>query len=150
MVRFKVKWFWHINAFPLHLSSRNFKQRLPMSWGYALLVSGSKSQRSRSQCIDYWKWLILHNAFPLHLSSWNFIQRLLMSRGFIYFWVKRSRSQCIENWKWLMSHNCFPFTPAIIMKLHRKTPHEPRMCPMDFGVKRSKVKVKNALITENG
>ena len=33
-----------------------------------------------------------------------------------------------------MSHNCFPFTP-IIMKLHTKTPHESRMCTMDFGVK---------------
>ena len=35
---------------------------------------------------------------------------------------------------------CFPFTP-IIMKLHMQTPHELRMCPIDFEVKRSKVKV---------
>ena len=38
------------------------------------------------------------------------------------------------------AHNCFPFTP-IIMKLHMQTPHEARMCPIDFEVKRSKVKV---------
>ena len=38
------------------------------------------------------------------------------------------------------AHNCFPFTP-IIMNLHMQTPHEARMCPIDFEVKRSKVKV---------
>ena len=38
------------------------------------------------------------------------------------------------------AHNCFPFTP-IIMKLHMQTPHESRMCPINFEVKRSKVKV---------
>ena len=38
------------------------------------------------------------------------------------------------------ARNCFPFTP-IIMKLHMQTPHESRMCPIDFEVKRSKVKV---------
>ena len=38
------------------------------------------------------------------------------------------------------AHNCFPFT-LIIMKLHMQTPHEARMCPIDFEVKRSKVKV---------
>ena len=36
--------------------------------------------------------------------------------------------------------NCFPFT-HIIMKLHMQTPHESRMCAIDFEVKRSKVKV---------
>ena len=40
------------------------------------------------------------------------------------------------------AHNCFPFTP-ITMTLHMQTPHEARMCPIDFEVKRSKVKVKN-------
>ena len=38
------------------------------------------------------------------------------------------------------AHNCFPITP-IIMKLHMQTPHESRMCPIDFEIKRSKVKV---------
>ena len=36
------------------------------------------------------------------------------------------------------AHNYFLFTP-IIMKLHMQTPHESRMCPVDFEVKRSKV-----------
>ena len=39
-----------------------------------------------------------------------------------------------------LAHNCFPFTP-ILMKLHMQSPHESSMDPMDFGVKRSKVKV---------
>ena len=40
----------------------------------------------------------------------------------------------------ILAHNCFPFTP-IFMKLHMQSPHESSMDPMDFGVKRSKVKV---------
>ena len=47
-----------------------------------------------------------------------------------------------------MSHNFFPFTP-IIMKLHTQTPHVLKMCPINFGVKRSNVKV-TALNIENG
>ena len=35
------------------------------------------------------------------------------------------------------AHNCFPFT-LIIMKLHMQTPHETRMCPIDFEVQRSR------------
>ena len=35
------------------------------------------------------------------------------------------------------AHNCFPITP-IIMKLHMQTPHEARMCPIDFEVQRSR------------
>ena len=53
---------------------------------------------------------------------------------------QRSRSQCKDYWKWFLAHNCFPFTP-IFMKLHMQSPHESSMDPMDFGVKRSKVKV---------
>ena len=36
-----------------------------------------------------------------------------------------------------MTHSCFPITP-IIMKLHTQTPHESRMCSIDFGVERSR------------
>ena len=83
-------------------------------------------------------------AFPLHLSSWNFPHRLPMSLGCaLYIFgskCQRSRSQCTYYRKWFMLHNWFPFTP-IIMKLHTQTLHESRMCPIDFGVKRSKVKV---------
>ena len=42
-----------IIAFPLHLSSWNSTHRLPTSRGCALLIFGSKSQRSRSQCNCY-------------------------------------------------------------------------------------------------
>ena len=42
--------------------------------------------------------------------------------------------------KMILARNYFPFT-LIIMKLHTKTVHGLRMCPMDFGVKRSKVKM---------
>ena len=83
-------------------------------------------------------------ASPLHLSLWNFTCSLPMiqvcalwnlgSKG------QRSRSQCKDYWKWFLAHNCFPFTP-IFMKLHMQSPHELSMDPMDFGVKRSKVKV---------
>ena len=53
-----------ITASPFHLSSWNFTGTLPMRQEWALSTSGSKGQRSRSQCIDYWKWLMLHNCFP--------------------------------------------------------------------------------------
>ena len=67
-----------------------------MSQGCALLILGSKGQRSRSWRMVIWKW------FP------------------------------DDNWL------C---NQPMIMKLHTLTPHESRMCPIDFGVKRSTVKV---------
>ena len=83
-------------------------------------------------------------ASPLHLSSWNFTCSLPMS-GVWTLWTlgskgQRSRSQCKDYQKRILVHNCFPFTP-ILMKLHMQSPHELSMEPMDFGVKRSKVKV---------
>ena len=94
--RITEKGFWRIAASPLHLSWWNFTCSSSTSWVWTLWTLGSKGQRSRSQCKDYWK-------------------RIL-------------------------AHNCFPFTP-ILMKLHMQSPHESSMDPMDFGVKRSKVKV---------
>ena len=46
----------------------------------------------------------------------------------------------------LMIENCFrtitdPCNIPMIMKLHALVPHESRMCPFDFRVKKSKVKV---------
>ena len=83
-------------------------------------------------------------ASPLHLSSWNYTGAFPMSQGWALLTSgskgPKSRSQFIDFGKWLMSHNSFPFTP-IIMKLHTKTPLEWRVCPMGFGVQRSKVKV---------
>ena len=32
--------------------------------GCGLVIFRSKGQRSRSQCIDYWKWFLVHNCFP--------------------------------------------------------------------------------------
>ena len=48
----------------------------------------------------------------------------------------------VDAWlgKMVQSHNCFPLTP-ITMKLYIQTPYESRMCPSDFGFKRSHVKV---------
>ena len=83
-------------------------------------------------------------ASPLHLSLWNFTCSLPMSQVCALWNLgskgQRSRSQCKDYWKWFLAHNCFPFTP-IFMKLHMQSPHESSMDPMDFGVKRSKVKV---------
>ena len=83
-------------------------------------------------------------ASPLHLSLWNFACSLSMSQVCALWNLgsksQRSRSQCKDYWKRFLAHNCFPFTP-IFMKLHMQSPHESSMDPMDFGVKRSKVKV---------
>ena len=88
--------FRTITDYVIHLWSWNFIHLLPMSQGCALLILGSKGQRSRSWIINVWK------GFPDH--------------------------------NWLCN-------PPMIMKLHTLAPHESRMCPIDFGVKRSKVKV---------
>ena len=87
-----------ITASPLHLSSWNFTGTLPMSQGWALLTSGSKGQRSRSQFIDFWKWLMSHNCFPftpilmkLHTKTPLEWRVCPMGVG-----VKRSRSQCSD------------------------------------------------------
>ena len=49
--------------------------------GCALWVSGSKGQRSRSQCSDYcFLWRI--TAFPLHLQSSNFTHRFPVSQEY--------------------------------------------------------------------
>ena len=42
--------------------------------------------------------------------------------------------------KWFPEYNLLCNQP-MILKLHTLTPHESRMCPIDFEVKRSKVKV---------
>ena len=104
----------------------------------ALKIFRSKGQRSRSQCINYWKWFPAHNCFPFT----PIIMKLHMQTPHesrmcpIRFEVKgqRSRSQCINYWKWFPAHNYLLFTP-VIMKLYMQTPHESRMCPIDFEVK---------------
>ena len=50
----------------------NFTLRLPMSRGCTRLILGSKNQRSRSQCIDYWKWWISHSCSLSLNENWWF------------------------------------------------------------------------------
>ena len=59
---------------------------------------------------------------------------ILRSKG------QRSRSWRMVIWKWFPDDNWLCNQP-MIMKLHTLTPHESRMCPIDFWVKRSTVKV---------
>ena len=68
--------FWRTTASPLHWSSWNFTCSLSMSRVWTLWTLGSKGQRSRSQCKDYWRWFQAHNCFPftpilmkLHMQS---------------------------------------------------------------------------------
>ena len=68
--RITEKGFWRITASPLHLSSWNFTCSLPMSRVWTLWTLGSKGQRSRSQCKDYWKWFLVHNCFPIWCITW--------------------------------------------------------------------------------
>ena len=56
---------------------------------------------------------------------------ILRSKG------QRSRSWRMVIWKWFPGDNWLCNQP-MIMKLHTLTPHESRMCPIDFGVKRSR------------
>ena len=53
--------FRTITDYVIHLWSWNFIHLLPMSQGCALLILGSKGQRSRSWIIDVWKWFPDHN-----------------------------------------------------------------------------------------
>ena len=80
----------------------------------------------------------------INLWSWNFIHLLTMSQGCALLILRskgqRSRSWRMVIWKWFPDDNWLCNQP-MIMKLHTLTPHESRMCPIDFGVKRSTVKV---------
>ena len=75
------------NCFPLQLSSWNFTRRLSVSWWCALLISGLKGQKSRSQCIDNWKWFWCIIAFPLHLQSWRLPMRI---------WLGLKKLKCLH------------------------------------------------------
>ena len=80
----------------------------------------------------------------INLWSWNFIHLLTMSQGCALLILRskgqRSRSWRMVIWKWFPDDNWLCNQP-MIMKLQTLTPHESRMCPIDFGVKRSTVKV---------
>ena len=82
--------------------------------------------------------------YVINLWSWNFIHLLTMSQGCALLILRskgqRSRSWRMVIWKWFPDDNWLCNQP-MIMKLHTLTHHESRMCPIDFDVKRSKVKV---------
>ena len=122
--------------------SWNFIHLLTMSQGCALLILRSKGQ-------GHGAWLF-ENGFRtitdsvINQWSWNFIHLLTMSQGCALLILRskgqRSRSWRMVIWKWFPDDNWLCNQP-MIMKLHTLTPHESRMCPIDFGVKRSTVKV---------
>ena len=85
--------------------------------------------------------------------SWNFIHLLTMSQGCALLILRskgqRSRSWRMVIWKWFPDDNWLCNQP-MIMKLHTLTHHESRMRPIDFEVKRSKVKVMAHGYLKNG
>ena len=113
-----------------------------MSQGCALLILGSKGQRSRSWIIDVWKWFPDHNWLcnPPMIMKLHTLAPHESRMCPIDFGVKRSRSWRMVIWKWFPDDNWLCNQP-MIMKLHTLTHHESRMRPIDFEVKRSKVKV---------
>ena len=79
--------------------------------------------------------------------SWNFIHLLTMSQGCALY-ILRSKGQRSRSWRMVIFWKWFPddndnwlYNQPMIMKLHTLTHHESRMRPIDFEVKRSKVKV---------
>ena len=192
--------FRTITDYVIHLWSWNFIHLLPMSQGCALLILGSKGQRSRSWIIDVWKWFPDHNwlcnpykfgvgsglelevteccrnILPIQFlfiiifwkwfpdDNWLCNQPMIMKlhtltpHEFVGVGGGPVLLNCIASailsvcfymlplyvaplvWKWFPDDNWLCNQP-MIMKLHPLTHHESRMRPIDFEVKRSKVKV---------
>ena len=134
--------FRTITDYVIHIWSWNFIHLLPMSQGCALLILGSKGQGHGLSMFENGFRTI--TDYVIHLWSWNFIHLLPMSQGCALLILgskgQRSRSWRMVIWKWFPYDNWLCNQP-MIMKLHTLTPHESRMCPIDFGVKRSTVKV---------
>ena len=95
------KWFMSHNWFPFTPIIMKFAHRLPMSWGYATLIFGSKGLRLNvTQCIEYryWKQFMLHDCSSF-TPWWATIMKLHTQTPdelwmcFIDFWIKRLRSQ---------------------------------------------------------
>ena len=101
-------------------------------------------------CCPYMLPLLFENGFRtitdsvINQWSWNFIHLLTMSQVCALLILRskgqRSRSWRMVIWKWFPDNNWLCNQP-MIMKLHTLTHHESRMRPIDFEVKRSKVKV---------
>ena len=122
-------------VFPLHLSSWNFTERLPMSGGFTLLISGSKFQISRSQCIDSLKYFLRIIAFPNIMKLYTKTPLELRDQK-----VKGQGHYALIP-KIIFVLHCFPFRLKHHETSHTHTPHELRMCPIDVRIWRSKVKV---------
>ena len=126
----------------INLWSWNFIHLLTMSQGCALSILRSKGQ-------GHGAWLF-ENGFRtitdsvINQWSWNFIHLLTMSQGCALLILRskgqRSRSWRMVIWKWFPDNNWLCNQP-MIMNFHTLTHHESRMRPIDFEVKRSKVKV---------
>ena len=86
----------------IHLGSWNFMHLLLMSQGSALLISGSKGQRSRSWGIDDWKRFPDHN-WPCNPPMIMKLHALAPHESRMHafdFGVKRSKVKVMGHW-WL-------------------------------------------------
>ena len=119
-VKVTMHWLLKMINVAYYLSSYTYHhetyiiQILTTSQGCVLLISGSKGSRSRSQFIDYWKWLMSHNCFPFT----PIIVKLHTKNPLEDVGVQRSRSQCSDYWKWFLLHICFILTPKIMKLQH--------------------------------
>ena len=103
-----------------------------MSQGCTLLILGSKCQDHGASVIE--------NSFrtitvPVsHLWSWNSIHLLLVSQG----WALLILGSKGQGHGALVIENCFRTITDYVIHLCTLAPHESRMCPIGFGVQRSK------------
>ena len=110
-----------------------------MSQGCALLILGSKGQRSRSWRMVIWKWFPDDNWLcnqPMIMKLHTLTHHESRMRP-IDFEVQRSRSWRMVIWKWFPDDNWL-YNQPMVMKLHTLTHHESRMRPIDFEVQRSR------------
>ena len=101
------------NSFHLTAIIMKLHTKTPHRLRMCSIVSGSKGQRSRSQCIDYWKWFMLNNCFSftpiimkLHIKTpheW----RMCSSD----FGVKRSKVKVTMHWFLKMFFFCIMYFP---------------------------------------
>ena len=128
-----VNGFRTITDSVIHLWSWNFIHLLPMSQGCALLISGSKGQRSKSWGIGDCKLFPDHNWLcnPPMIMKLHTLSPHESRMCPIDFGVKRSRSWGICDWKRFLDHNWL-CNPSMIMKRHTPAPYESGMCLIDL------------------
>ena len=91
------------------------------------------------QSISVCHYNIIHIIFIIYQSMLDLYTRVTKFGGGVYWNHHVRLSVRLSSAFGFPALNCFFFT-HIIMKLHMQTPHESRMCSIDFEVKRSKVK----------